>query len=78
MTNISTSAETSQYGNLLLLPDRSFLCFTLCLKMFNRDYLRDVIGLSAHWLGCKRRVAPLQSTVQYGGRRQYCGGAMQM
>ena len=45
--------------------------------MFNRYYLRDVTGLTAHWQGCKRRVASLQSTVQYGGKRQYYWGAMQ-
>ena len=45
--------------------------------MLNRGYSCDVTALPVLWLGGKRRVA-LQSTVQYGGREQYYGGAMQL
>ena len=46
--------------------------------MFNRAYLGDVTALPAHWLGGKRRVASLRSTVRYVGGRQYYGGAIQL
>ena len=41
-------------------------------------YSCDGTALPAHWLGGKRRMASLQVTVKYGGRRQYYGGAMQL
>ena len=67
-------------GDLLLLPDGNFLCFTLRLRNVQQRFSCDVTALPAHWLGGKDgwHQSSLQSTVQYGDRRQYYGGAMKL